>query len=233
MTKPIIGVMPLWDDDKESIWMLPGYFDGLIRAGGTPVMFPFISDKDEIFRLMDICDGILFTGGHDVSPAIYGEEPMKCVSSCKMRDDMEGIVLEKVIEINKPLLGICRGIQFINAYLGGTLYQDIKTQYPSDTEHHQEAPYDVPVHAVDIEEDSPLYGCLKSRRIEVNSYHHQAVKDLAPGLKVMARSEDGLTEGLYMPGHPFLWAIQWHPEFSFSKDDNSLKIFSSFIEAAG
>ncbi len=177
MTKPIIGVMPLWDDDKESIWMLPGYFDGLIRAGGTPVMFPFLSDKDEIFRLMDICDGILFTGGHDVSPAIYGEEPMKCVSSCKMRDDMEGIVLEKVIETNKPLLGICRGIQFINAYLGGTLYQDIKTQYPSDTEHHQ--------------------------------------------------------EGLYMPGHPFLWAIQWHPEFSFSKDDNSLKIFSSFIEAAG
>ena len=231
MLKPIIGVMPLWDDEKESMWMLPGYFDGIIQAGGTPVMFPLISDEHELYRLMDICDGILFTGGHDVSPELYGEKPVENVCSCKMRDDMEQIVLKKAIETDKPVLGICRGIQFINAALGGTLYQDLPTQYLTETDHHQQPPYDVPVHSVDILKDSPLYSCLIVDRIQVNSYHHQAVKDVAPCLKVMATADDGLVEGLYLPEHRFLWAIQWHPEFSYLKDENSKKIFKAFVDS--
>ncbi|MCR4556552.1 MAG: gamma-glutamyl-gamma-aminobutyrate hydrolase family protein [Saccharofermentans sp.] len=231
MPKPIIGVMPLWDDEKESIWMLPGYFDGIINAGGTPVMLPFISDEHDLHRLMNICDGILFTGGHDVSPELYGEEPVESVSSCKMRDDMEKIVLEKAIVTDKPVLGICRGIQFINAALGGTLYQDLPTQYQSKTDHHQKPPYDIPVHLVSIAKDSPLFKCLNTEQIQVNSYHHQAVKDVAPNLKVMATSADGLVEGLYMPQHRFLWAVQWHPEFSYLKDENSRKIFKAFVDS--
>lgn len=231
MPKPIIGVMPLWDDEKESIWMLPGYFDGIIQAGGTPLMLPFLSDEHELKRLMNICDGILFTGGHDVSPELYGEKPVENVCSCKMRDNMEKFILGRTIETNKPVLGICRGIQFINAALGGTLYQDLPTQYKSKTDHHQKPPYDIPVHSVDIVKDSPLYNCLNTEQIRVNSYHHQAVKDVAPGLKVMATSEDGLVEGLYMPDQRFLWAIQWHPEFSYLKDENSQKIFKSFIDS--
>ena len=82
MSKPIIGVMPLWDDDKESMWMLPGYFDGIKQAGGIPIMFPFTSDDQEIDQLMGMCNGILFTGGHDVSPSLYGEEALSCVSCC-------------------------------------------------------------------------------------------------------------------------------------------------------
>lgn len=232
--KPLIGVMPLWDEEKESIWMLPGYLDGIFQAGGTPVIFPFLTEESDIKRLADLCDGFLFTGGQDVSPEIYQEEPLDgLVSCCRKRDDMESIVLKEALKTGKPLLGICRGIQFINARLGGTLYQDIPTQHPSDTEHHQSAPYSSAVHNVDVMKHTPLYDCLQAERLPVNSYHHQAVKAVAPGLEIMAVSTDGLVEALYKPDHPFLWAVQWHPEFSFQTDHNSRKIFQAFLNAAG
>ncbi len=231
--KPVIGVMPLWDDDKNSIWMLPGYLEGIKHAGGVPIILPMTTDKDDLSQIIGMCDGYLFTGGHDVSPEIYHEKPIsQSVICCKERDEMESVILESAINSDKPVLGICRGIQFINAVLGGTLYQDIPTQHPSEIEHHQSPPYDVPVHKVTIVRDSPLYDCLKAEEISVNSYHHQAIKDLAPGLSVMAVSPDGLTEAICMPEHRFLWAVQWHPEFSYKTDSNSQKIFNVFVKAA-
>ena len=230
--KPIVGVMPLWDDEKDSIWMLPGYLDGLSQAGTLPIMFPFTADEQELEQLVNICDGFLFTGGHDVSPELYHETPMQGLTeTCPKRDAMESIVLRKALEKDKPVLGICRGIQFINAFLGGTLYQDIPKQHPSETEHHQTAPYDVPIHDVVLTEDSPLFSCLSVGRISVNSLHHQAVRDLAPSLKAMAFSPDGLVEAAYMPDKRFLWAVQWHPEFSFRTDENNRKIFRAFAES--
>lgn len=231
--KPIIGVMPLWDDEKDSIWMLPGYMDGIRQAGGTPIIFPFSDDADEISGLVKLCDGILFTGGHDVSPGLYREEALPgLISCCEKRDAMERIVLRAAMELGKSILGICRGIQFINAALGGSLYQDLPSQHPSCVQHHQRAPYDVPVHNVEIEENTPLSDCLKVDHLAVNSCHHQAVKTLAPGLERMATSPDGLTEALYMPAKKFLWAVQWHPEFSYRVDANSRKIFKAFVDAA-
>ncbi len=231
--KPIIGVMPLWDNGKDSIWMLPGYMDGISEAGGTPVIFPFSRDAEELAGLVELCGGILFTGGHDVSPGLYHEEPLPgLVSCCEKRDVMEAIVLRAAIELDRPILGICRGIQFINAALGGSLYQDLPSQHPSRVEHHQRAPYDVPVHDVELKENTPLSGCLGVDRLAVNSCHHQAVKALAPGLESMATSPDGLTEALYMPAVKFLWAVQWHPEFSYKSDANSRKIFKAFVDAA-
>ena len=232
MSKPIIGVMPLWDDEKDSIWMLPGYFDGINQAGAIPIMLPFSENEQELDQLIKMCDGFLFTGGHDVSPELYNEKTLDgLVSSCVKRDKMESYILKKAIQLDKPILGICRGIQFINAALGGTLYQDIPTQYETETEHHQNPPYDIPVHKVKVINDSPLYKCLDTELLDVNSYHHQAVKDLAPNLEVMAVSEDGLVEAVYKPDQKFLWAVQWHPEFSYKTDDNSRKIFKTFIEA--
>lgn len=231
--KPIIGVMPLWDDEKESLWMLPGYLDGIYQAGGIPIVFPFLEHEAEVKELAKMCDGFLFTGGHDVSPKLYQEEPLDgLVTCCKKRDRMETMVLGEAIRTDKPLLGICRGLQFINVGLGGTLYQDIPTQHPSEVEHHQQAPYDSPSHEVEIMQDSPLYHCLKMQRLSVNSCHHQAVKTIGPGLEVMAAAKDGIVEALYLPGHRFLWAVQWHPEFSYQKDGNSRRIFSAFIDAA-
>jgi hypothetical protein len=115
--------MPLWDDEKDSIWMLPGYLDGIRQAGAVPFIFPFSAEDAEPAQLMGFCDGFLFTGGHDVSPRLYHEEPPDgLVFVCEKRDTMEAVVLRSALEADKPVLGICRGIQFINAALGGTLY---------------------------------------------------------------------------------------------------------------
>lgn len=230
--KPLIGVMPLWDDDKESVWMLPGYLEGIRQAGGIPVILPFTSENDELEQLAKMCDGFLFTGGHDVSPELYSEKPVDdSVICCKDRDEMESWYLKYAISSDKPLLGICRGIQFINAALGGTLYQDLPTQRSSEIDHHQKPPYDIPVHTVSIVKDSPLGKLLDTEQLSVNSYHHQAVKDLSPRLKAMAISTDGLIEAVFMPEHRFLWAVQWHPEFSYLADINSRKIFKAFIDS--
>ena len=230
--KPLVGVIPLWDDEKESIWMLPAYLDGLKEAGASTVIFPMTQDKEEITRLVGMCDGILLTGGHDVTPSIYGEEPLEGKSVCLFeRDEMERMVFEEAMRQDKPVLGICRGIQFLNAILGGTLYQDLPTQHPSSVEHHQTPPYDVPVHEVSIRKDSPLYELLGSERISVNSYHHQAVKDVAPEFSVMAEADDGIVEAVYLPSKKFVWALQWHPEFSYKVDPNSKKIFRAFSDS--
>ena len=230
--KPIIGVMPLWDEEKESLWMLPGYLDGIRQAGGLPVIFPFTTDEQELKQLAGMCDGFLFTGGHDVSPWVYKEEPLEgMIDCCEKRDIMETVVLREAVAEDKPVLGICRGIQFINAALGGTLYQDIPTQHPSEVNHHQDRPYDAPSHEVTIAEGSPLHKCLGTDRIPVNSCHHQAIKVLSPELAVMAAAEDGIIEAVYRPESRFLWAVQWHPGFSYKVDENSRKLFRAFIGA--
>lgn len=118
----------------------------------------------------------------------------------------------------------------MNAYLGGTLYQDIGSEYDTDIEHHQTPPYDVPVHEVELVKGRPLNRLLRIDRMPVNSYHHQCVKEVAPCMKVMAKATDGLVEAIYMPGKRFMWGVQWHPEFSYKSDDNSMKIFEAFVE---
>ena len=131
----------------------------------------------------------------------------------------------------KPVLGICRGIQFLNVHLGGTLYQDLPAEHPSAANHHQTPPYNAPVHSVTLTADSPLWALLGKDTLAVNSLHHQAIKTLAPGLAVMAVSEDGLTEAVCLPDKRFVWAVQWHPEFSFRVNEDSRKIFKAFVGA--
>ena len=230
--KPVVGVMPLWDEEKDSLWMLPGYLDGISRAGGIPFIFPFLSSERELRQLAALCDGFLFTGGQDVSPQLYRQEPLEGLTECCLkRDEMEEIVLRLALKEDKAVLGICRGLQFINAALGGTLYQDLPSQHPSDLVHQQQAPYDISVHEVLLEPESPLYHCLKKERLSVNSCHHQAVRELAPGLKAMAAATDGITEAVCRPESRFLWAVQWHPEFMPEKDPDSRRIFRAFVEA--
>lgn len=232
--KPVVGIVPLVDETKDSLWMLPGYMNGITEAGGIPIILPLTSDKDSISQLLDSVDGILLTGGHDVDPKLYGEEPIpECGAVCGERDSMESELLNQALEKDMPILGICRGIQFLNAYLGGTLYQDLPVQHPSDIEHHQKPPYDVPVHEVTVAKESGLFRFLNKESLSVNSYHHQAVKDKADYLSVMAVSEDGLIEAVEMPDKKFVWALQWHPEFSYLKDDDCRKVFEEFVRKCG
>ena len=231
--KPVIGFMPLMDIERESLWMLPAYLEGIREAGGLSVVLPLISDRDEILQLVGMCDGLLFTGGQDVEPRVYGEEPIdeRLLGTCPARDAMELIALEAAIGEDKAILGICRGLQMINAALGGTLYQDLPTQHPSAIAHRQPKPYDAASHSVRILEGTPLTALL-GEEAAVNSCHHQAIKDLAPSLSPMAVTPDGLTEAVYRPASRFVWAVQWHPEFFGTGHEGSRRIFSAFVRAA-
>ena len=233
MKQPVIAVIPLWDEKKDSVWMLPGYMRGLEEAGAVPVILPLTVSENVLKQTTDKFDGFLFTGGHDVNPALYKQEKSElCGASCEERDRMEAYIFrEAVLNQNKPAMGICRGIQFFNVLLGGSLYQDIPTELPSAISHVKGPPYDVPAHSVRILPESPLGKLLGKERIEVNSYHHQGINRIAEGLEIMALADDGLAEAVYMPDRHYVWAVQWHPELSL-KDEFSKKIFSSFTAAA-
>jgi putative glutamine amidotransferase len=232
--RPTIGVIPLWDEKKDSIWMIPGYMRGLEEAGAVPVILPLTVSENVLKQTADKFDGFLFTGGHDVNPALYKQEKNdRCGESCDERDRMEAYIFrEAVLNQNKPALGICRGIQFFNVLLGGTLYQDIPAELPSAITHAHGPLYDVPAHTVRILPESPLGKLFGKERIEVNSYHHQGINRIAKGLEIMALADDGLTEAVYMPDRNYVWAVQWHPELSLN-DEFSKKIFASFTTAAG
>lgn len=231
MKKAVIGVVPLYDSEKNSFWMLPEYLYAVENSGGIPLTLPLAKGAD-IKTLFDMCDGFLFTGGQDISPSLYGETAIaQCGEACAARDCFEKELLRLAVEEDKPVFGICRGIQFMNAALGGTLWQDLPLQYGTGVEHHMSPPYEREVHKVTLAKNSPLYALLGQESFGVNSYHHQAVKELAPCLCETARSEDGLTEGVYYPGKRFIWAVQWHPELSFKTDEKSRKIFKCFIDS--
>lgn len=232
--KRVIGLIPLVDDGRDSLWMLPGYMEGVAQAGGLPLMLPLTAEDAALDQLCALCDGFLLTGGHDVSPALYGEQALpKCGDTSPQRDAMELGVLRRAMAHDKPVLGICRGIQFINAALGGTLWQDLPSQRPSAVCHRQKPPYDAPAHTVGVLPDTPLYRLLKTDTLAVNSYHHQAIRDLAAPLEAMALSPDGLIEAVRHPGQRFLWAVQWHPEFAYRSDPAARAVFRAFVSACG
>ncbi|MGZ7443488.1 gamma-glutamyl-gamma-aminobutyrate hydrolase family protein [Paenibacillus sp. TH7-28] len=234
MKKPLIGVLPLYDKEKESYWMLPGYMKGIEEAGGIPFMLPLTTYPETILAIAETFDGFLFTGGHDVNPEIYGEpvDPV-CGAQCEERDVMEKLLFNRAIEQDKPAFGICRGLQLFNALLGGTLYQDLPTQRVSSIqiEHKQTPPYTIPVHDVHIEQGNPLYEIVKAESLKVNSYHHQGIKKLSGQLTAAAIAEDGLIEAVVMPEKRFVLAVQWHPEFNFKLDDSSFRLFKAFVQA--
>lgn len=232
--KPIIGVIPLFDEEKDSIWMVPGYMEGIRMAGGIPIILPLRAEDDEITAVADLCKGFLFTGGHDVDPALYGAvKSEKCGPANHDRDLLEQKIFAHALHKDKPVFGICRGIQLINVLCGGTLYQDIPTEYVGSkaVEHHMQPPYDVPCHQVEIIEDTPLGEMLERPVIAVNSYHHQAIRELAQNLRPMAISEDGLVEAVYMPDRKFIQAVQWHPEFIYQADEDACRLFRAFVNA--
>lgn len=233
MKKPVIGLIPLVDEGRDSFWMLPGYMNGIARAGGIGVMLPLTDEDADIEEMLSRFDGFLFTGGHDVSPSMYGHEKTElCGDCCEGRDAMEKKLLLGALAMDKPVLGICRGLQLMNAVLGGTLYQDIPKQHPSETNHRMAAPYGRAEHTVDIQPGTPFAQLGMPETIGVNSCHHQGILELAPELKAMAIAPDDLVEAAYVPGKKYACAVQWHPEFFPVEDAISGMIFKSFVAAA-
>ena len=232
MGETVIGVTPLWDAEKGCIWMWPNYLAGLEAFGAIPVILPLTEDAETARRLLSRCDGILFTGGQDVSPGLYGEDVRQvCGEICTARDTFEWNLLRLALEQDKPVFGICRGLQVFNACLGGTLYQDLPAEHPSEVV-HTSTPAGPASHGARILPDTPLAALLGTTDLQVNSYHHQGIKDLAPPLREMVRSEDDVIEAVYLPGKRFAWAVQWHPERSFATDESSRRLFEAFVAAA-
>jgi putative glutamine amidotransferase len=229
--KPMIGVCPLYDVNKESVWILPSYMKALECAGAIPLLLPLTSKKKILSQIAGRLDGFLFPGGEDIDPACYGQEPYQEGGLyIHERDAMEKHLMQQVIVRDKPLLAICRGHQMLNVVCGGSLIQDIPSMRQSPLNHHQEKPYDVPVHEVTIIKDSPIARLQKNETAWVNSIHHQAVDHVGNGLKCMAYSSDGIVEAMYMPDKSFVWSVQWHPEL-MKEDGFCQAIFDAFVRA--
>ena len=229
MFKPIIGILPLYDMDKESLWMIPYYLKRVREAGGIPVILPLDLEENEIKELNEHIDGYIFPGGNDINPSLYNEEKQSyCGAINEVRDNIESKVFRVAYATNKAILGICRGSQMINALLGGSLYQDLYEEFEG-IEHHQEKPYTLGFHYVKVLDETPLYSF--GNVTKVNSLHHQGIKQLAPSLKPMALASDGLIEAYYDESKKFLWAFQWHPEM-LEGEVFSEEIFKAFINGA-
>ena len=231
MSNPIIGLLGIVDDEKDTK-IKSTYVNAIEKSGGVPILLPYVKAHESIGAFADICDGFLFSGGVDINPEYYGETiNNEGVEIQAYRDELEFKVFNAILPTKKPIMAICRGSQFINVALGGTLYQDIPSQIKTDILHRQSESRDKPSHTVSIKEGTPLSSLLKCDSITVNSFHHQAIKKLASGLGVMASSNDGIIEAVYSYSEPYIRAYQWHPELLFETDDASRSVFMDFIYA--
>ena len=180
-------------------------------------------------------DCLIMTGGEDIDPSYYNEEPDPNLEEVNEERDVSDMAfMQAAIDTDFPTLCTCRGMQVLNVASGGSLYQDIPTteQFKEHKVVHRDPEeIDFTYHDLTIEEDSQLARIVGDADMEFNSWHHQGIKDLAPGLEIMARAEDGLVESFRKPDSRFFWAVQWHPEMMFEHDENSRKLFAAFIDA--
>jgi putative glutamine amidotransferase len=216
--------------ERGKAYVMNDYIQSVVRAGAVPVILPVLSDNELAEKLFDMVDGLILTGGGDLDPAFYGEDPhVKLGSVCRLRDDFDFKLLDFAVKKNIPVFGICRGHQLINTYFGGTLYQDVSLCKGSWIKHSQEKLFDYVEHKIQIQKDSWL-GSFLGTDISVNSYHHQSVKKLVNGFKVTAVAMDGIIEAIEKEGKLFCVGVQWHPE-RMSQDNKSMQqIFNEFIK---
>jgi putative glutamine amidotransferase len=229
MKKPIILIFASKDGGNTFCKMQ--YSDGILKAGGIPLIVPMNTDGESLKQLCGTADGFLFAGGVDMDPKIYGEEKINdTVEIDEVRDRLELTALSYIVPSDKPVLGICRGIQSVNVGFGGTLWQDIPSQCEGALVHRQTIPGDQPSHEVTVLPGTRLFGITGKEKIMTNSFHHQAVKTPGKGLRVTARASDGMTEALEYEGDRFVLLVQWHPEIT-NDSEISKGIFKSFIDS--
>lgn len=242
--KPLIGITCNYETrDKIGIitemgvkkqkwqFLADNYINAIERAGGIPVMLPVYEKFDTAMELLEGLDGVVISGGNDVSPVRYGEEPKENGEIIPERDEQDIAIASYLFnEKNMPVLGICRGLQVINAMAGGTMYQDLENA-GFGCHSMDESPMNTPVHGVKLTRGTKLCQIYGVDGMRVNSYHHSAAKEPAQGWIISAVSaEDGVTEALECPEKRFFLAVQWHPEMMYD-DKLQKKLFDAFISA--
>lgn len=240
MKKPIIGISGSWIwDGSGPFAMYPrayvnhDYIRSVIEAGGLPFILPFNEDKDVCKELIASIDGLLLSGGHDIDPLRYGEEPLQGLGEVwPERDEFDTTLYTLARKRQLPIMAICRGHQVINVAQGGTLYQDSKYDKNSTIKHSQMHTPSLATHSIDIEKDSNLATLLGRTDWHVNTFHHQSVKEPGKNLKVTARAKDGVIEALEGTDYPYLMTYQFHPEMMTARYEEAQLLFKDFIKHA-
>jgi len=208
------------------------YIQSVVMAGGVPYIIPVVYDDDVMREQLENVDALILSGGHDINPLEWGEEPsQKLGGILPLRDTFDFKLLKIAMEMKKPILGICRGEHIINVANGGSLYQDLSFIDGCYIKHNQEHLSNIPTHHVNVEKDSKLENIIGESTL-INSFHHLAVKDVAPGFKVCARAKDGVVEAIEKEGEEFIIGVQWHPEMMTKDCPEMLKIFKALVEEA-
>lgn len=232
MMKPMIAVTMARDDKQARDYLRTTYVEAIREAGGVPVLLPNVVDSVDA---LNWCDGLLLTGGGDFLPSTFGQEDdgTDWTTVCAERDQTELRLLDRAESLGIPVFGICRGIQALAVWAGGTLIQDIGRARPDSSIHHQQsADRSVETHTVRIESPSRLADMLDRESLSVNSLHHQAVKSMPEGWKVSAVADDGIIEGMERLGPRLVFGVQWHPEDLVHAQDSARRLFSVFVQEA-
>ncbi len=223
MKKPLIALMP--SREQYQILVSQHYFDALWEAGATGVIVAYTTDPERLREYSEYFDGFLYCGGVDIDPKYYGEEKINdSVNICAERDEFESALFPIIYETKKPILGICRGIQVMNVFMGGTLYQHMDG-------HMQQIDGFNTSQNVTVNEGTLMHKITGETSLITNTFHHQNVKDLGRGIVADAVSEDGFVEAIHDENHPFFLGIQWHPEMYRTKDVAMQKVFKAFVDA--
>ena len=241
MKKPIIGISAsMIYEEKDQLFLgdkyscvAYSYVDAVYKSGGIPITLPILKDVSAIREQVKLLDGLILSGGRDVDPHFYGEEPMEKLEAIfPERDVHEMALIKAAIDLKKPIFAICRGMQILNVTYGGTLYQDISYAPGEHIKHYQiGSPYQA-THSIKIDKHSTLFRMADKLKIErVNSFHHQALKQVAKGLKVVATAPDGIIEAVERENEEglFVIGVQFHPEMMFDKSTFARGIFKKFI----
>lgn len=236
LSKPIIGITGAYifkNKFMEGTYVHHDYQKSIAANGGLPIILPFLEENLAV-EMVDLCDAVILSGGEDIDPITFGEDPHQNIGdTILLRDKVEINVINRAMETNKPILAICRGIQILNVALGGTLIQDIPSQVKDSIKHTQSVKRSWDTHFVTIKEDSQLASIIGETKTRVNSIHHQAIDMLAKDLVEVARSKDGIIEAVEHKSYQnFLLGVQWHPESMASTNEKMNQIFAEFIKSA-
>ena len=239
MRKPIIGINCDLDETGKCrrpvfpyLYVYTNYFDAVLRAGGIPLLIPFLESKQDVEQILDRLDGLMLTGGADLDPALYGrpKHPETRVSP-RRRTDADLLLTKTALTRSMPILAICQGMQMLNVVKEGTLLQHLDDESPDLARHRDVERADRAVHQVSVKADSLLARIVGNERLGVNSTHHQAVDRIGEGLVVSAESEEPIVEAVESASAQFVLGVQWHPE-RLVDDSRNQKLFDAMVDCA-